>query len=123
MGIEKMVDALTELMRKQTQENTLLRASNNKLDKLIEIQKDNQDIQRSLKDFLTVEELCQYVSLSKGWVYKLTSNKILPHYKPMGKLVFFKRSEIDDWIMGRPISPTKTLEQFELELLNKKIKK
>jgi excisionase family DNA binding protein len=120
MGIEKMVDALTELMRKQTQENALLRASNNKLDKLIEIQKDSQDIQRGLKDFLTVPELCQYIGLSKGWVYKLTSNKILPHYKPMGKLVFFKRSEIDDWIMNRPVSATKTLQQYEVQLLNKK---
>lgn len=115
-------ELLTEIKVKQTQTNALKRANNTKLDKLIEMQKTLINIQKCQKDFLTVDELCIYTGLSKTWVYKLTSSKILPHYKPMGKLVFFKRSEIDEWIMSIPVNPMKTLEQIEFEFFKKKIK-
>ena len=121
MGIEKLLIGLTEIFKTQKHTTVLQRANNTKLDKLIEVQKLILDVQKCQKEMLTVDELVMYTGLSKNWVYKLTSNKILPHYKPTGKLMYFKRSEIDDWIMKSPILPSKTLEQFEFELIKKKM--
>ena len=121
MGIEKLLTGLADIFKTQKHTTVLQRANNSKLDKLIEVQKLILDVQKCQKEMLTVDELVMYTGLSKNWVYKLTSNKILPHYKPTGKLMYFKRSEIDDWIMNNPIRPTKTIEQYEFELLKKKM--
>ena len=42
------------------------------------------------KDIFNVEEASKYLNLSKSTLYKLTSNKQIPHYKPTGKCIFFK---------------------------------
>ena len=43
------------------------------------------------KGVLTLPEAADYLGLSKSYLYKLTSKKILPHSKPLGKKLFFKR--------------------------------
>ena len=83
MGIEKLLIGLTEIFKTQKHTTVLQRANNTKLDKLIEVQKLILDVQKCQKEMLTVDELVMYTGLSKNWVYKLTSNKILPHYKPI----------------------------------------
>ncbi|WP_421200641.1 helix-turn-helix domain-containing protein, partial [Aeromonas enteropelogenes] len=39
------------------------------------------------------------------YVYRLTSEKRLPHYKPQGKKIYFKRVELLDWLLSHRISP------------------
>ena len=69
-----------------------------------------------LKSILTVDDLCLYTGMSKGWIYKLTSNKLIPYYKPNGKTVVFERSEIDEWLLRNPIKPRKSLGEVEFEI-------
>lgn len=38
------------------------------------------------------------MSMTKGLLYKLTSTHRIPYYKPMGKRIFFKASELDEWV-------------------------
>ena len=84
---------------------------------LIQISKDIKCLLLCNKPFLNIDELCLYSGLSKDWVYKLTSNKIIPHCKlPTGKIIVFKRSEIDDWLLSQPVLPFKKLEQIEFEM-------
>lgn len=46
-------------------------------------------------------------------MYKLTSERKIPHYKSTGgKNVFFKRTEIEEWLMQNKI---KTTAQLDLE--------
>ncbi|WP_179009601.1 helix-turn-helix domain-containing protein [Winogradskyella forsetii] len=52
------------------------------------------------KEFFTLEEAARYLSQSKSSLYKLTSKKEIPHYVPNGKLIYFKRSELDEWIVN-----------------------
>jgi excisionase family DNA binding protein len=50
------------------------------------------------KNFMNTAELADYLGVSKSYVYKLSFNNTLPKYCPGGKLVWFKRSEVDDWV-------------------------
>ncbi|MGC4100382.1 helix-turn-helix domain-containing protein [Ferruginibacter sp.] len=56
----------------------------------------------SQKNFLTVEELAVYAGITKSWIYKLTSAGLLKCSKPTGKKLYFKRTEIDDWLLSNP---------------------
>ena len=50
------------------------------------------------KNILTVDDLMDYTTFSQKQIYKLTSTRAIPHYKPSGRKLFFKKDEIDDWI-------------------------
>jgi excisionase family DNA binding protein len=47
------------------------------------------------KEALTVEEASEYTGLSSGTLYVLTHERSIPFYKPLGKKIYFKRSELD----------------------------
>lgn len=71
---------------------------------LIEIKKELQVIKDLLannsKKVLNLNELADYIGFSKSYVYKLTSQNLIPHSKPNGKAVFFDRDEIDKWLLN-----------------------
>lgn len=50
------------------------------------------------KKVFTFQEACQYVGVSESLLYKLTSNKEIPHYKPRGKMLYFAKDELDEWL-------------------------
>ena len=50
------------------------------------------------KNVLTFMEACVYLGISESLLYKLTSSKEIPHYKPRGKMVYFEKKEIIKWI-------------------------
>lgn len=61
------------------------------------------------KDIFNFDEAAEYLSLSKSTLYKLTSKKEIPHYKP-NRCVFFERTELDKWIRDAAV---KTEEQLD----------
>ena len=51
------------------------------------------------KPVLSFDEGCKYCCISKSKMYKHTSSNNIPFYKPEGKLIFFKKDELDDWLL------------------------
>ncbi len=51
------------------------------------------------KTVLSFEEACKYCCISKSKMYKHTSSSNIPFYKPEGKLIFFKKEELDQWLL------------------------
>lgn len=51
------------------------------------------------KEVLTFKEACIYTGLSESALYKKTMLCEIPHYKPNGKMNYFKRLELDQWLM------------------------
>lgn len=51
------------------------------------------------KDVLTFKEACLYIEVSQSHMYKLTSSKSIPHFCPQGKRLYFKRTELDFWLL------------------------
>lgn len=56
------------------------------------------------KAMLTSDEAAAYLGISKQYLYKLTSGRKMPFYKPMGKVVYFDRAELEAWIRENRIS-------------------
>lgn len=56
------------------------------------------------KPFLTVEELAAYIGCKVSYIYKMTHNREIPHYKPGGKMIYFNREEIDEWILSQRVA-------------------
>lgn len=50
------------------------------------------------KDILNMKEVCQYLDISQSLLYKLTCNGEIPHFKPRGKMIFFEKKELIEWI-------------------------
>ncbi len=72
------------------------------------------------KDIFTLEEACLYMGISKSTMYKLTSQtKSITFYKPTGKLIYFKRNDLDEFMLqNKNLSLDKQLEE-KLNELNK----
>ena len=50
-----------------------------------------------MKEILNVDELSEYLGIKKSCLYSKVERKEIPHYK-IGRLVRFKRSDIDLWM-------------------------
>ena len=57
-----------------------------------------EDSLYSTKEVLNMTEVCQFLGISKSLLYKLTCNQEIPHFKPRGKMIFFEKKELIDWI-------------------------
>ena len=52
------------------------------------------------KEHLNLAEAAIYLTVSKSYIYKLTCKRQIPFYRPGTKLIFFKRSELDQWLIN-----------------------
>ena len=67
-------------------------------------------INQGAKTILTLEEVAKYTNYSKSYIYKLTSRREIPCYKPNGKQLYFKRTEIDEWLLSNRKMTNKEIE-------------
>ena len=51
------------------------------------------------KEGLTRDECSAFTGYAKNHLYRLTSQRAIPFYKPMGGTIFFRKSEIEDWLL------------------------
>lgn len=58
-----------------------------------------QRVAINTKTVLTFKEACTYTGLSNSALYKQTMLSSVPHYKPNGKKMYFKRVELDKWLL------------------------
>lgn len=56
------------------------------------------------KEVLTSNEAARYLGISKSYLYKLTMRQQIPHYKPMGKMCYFNRGELEQWLQSNRVS-------------------
>lgn len=72
------------------------------------------------KEVLNFHEACEYLELSQSHLYKLTSTAAIPHYKPNGKKVYFKRLELISWLLRNRTSSQDEIESIATNFLIKK---
>ena len=51
---------------------------------------------------LTLAEAAKFLDLSQSHLYKLTSERKIPHFKPSGKKIYFDKSELIQWLKRKP---------------------
>ncbi|SDE47077.1 helix-turn-helix domain-containing protein [Cellulophaga baltica] len=57
------------------------------------------------KEVLTFDEACDYTGISRSFLYKLTAKGEIPHSKPNGKLLFFEKTKLVNWLLQNKVSP------------------
>lgn len=55
------------------------------------------------KNVLTLDEVAIITGLKKGYIYRLTSEQKIPHYKPGGR-VYFKKDEVEEWLLQNRVA-------------------
>lgn len=74
----------------------------------------------STKEVLTSEEAARYIGVSRSYLYKLTMLQKIPHYKPMGKMCYFNRAELEAWLQGNRIATEAEISQEAQQYCMKK---
>lgn len=69
--------------------NEKINLINDKLNQLILIK----------KDVLSLKEASEYLSITEGYMYKHTMNNSIKCFRPNGKKIYFKRSDLDNWML------------------------
>lgn len=54
---------------------------------------------------LNFNQAAEYLGFSHSYLYKLTSRKIIPCHRPTGKMLFFSKAELDEWILSKSPHP------------------
>ena len=47
---------------------------------------------------INIDEVCQLTGFKKSYVYKLVSERKISYFKPLGKKLFFSKTEIKEWL-------------------------
>ena len=96
------------------EENSLLLT---KIVAVFENLENNNDFQKPLN----FEETLKYLSCSRSYLYKLTSNNIVPHSK-RGKRLYFDKKSLDSWLLSSKVkSVSEIREEAETFLKSKSI--
>ena len=73
------------------------------------------------KEVLSIEECATFTSLSVNHIYRLTSQRAIPFYKPMGGKIYFKKKEIENWLLqGRQATDSEIKSQAKTYCLTHK---
>jgi len=87
-GKQKRFCSFRNLKKKQM-DNFLILERLDRLEKLI----------IANKEVLTFEETCDYTGISRSYLYKLTASGNIPHSKPNGKMIFFEKRKLNNWLL------------------------
>lgn len=72
------------------------------------------------KNVLTFDEAVLFTGLAKSYLYKLTASGKIPHYKPSGKLIYFDRAELEQWMLRNPVKTAEEIEQQAIDYCHTK---
>ena len=71
------------------------------------------------KAVLTAAEAAAYMGVSLSHLYKLTMDRTIPHYKPNGKMCYFDRAELENWLKSNRIATQDEIEQRADNIIRK----
>lgn len=60
-------------------------------------------------EFFNIKEVSPYLGIKKSTIYSLVEQKKIPHYR-VGRLILFKKSQLDEWIEKKLVPCTSTVE-------------
>lgn len=70
------------------------------------------------KEVLTLEEAAVFMGVSRSTLYKMTHNNVLPFYRPNGKLIFFEKSVLLEWMRKNQVLSKEQIEATAQQMLH-----
>ena len=56
------------------------------------------------KEFLSFKETAAFLDLSESYLYRLTHLNKIPFYRPLGKKIYFKIKELNEWLSQNKVN-------------------
>ena len=56
----------------------------------------------AVKTILSAEEASEFLGIKPSYLYKLTSDKKIRFFKPQGKLIYFKKEDLEAFLLRNP---------------------
>lgn len=81
----------------------------NRLEKLLTERNLNE------KEFLNVDEASLYLGIKKSTLYKFTHTRKIPYFCPEGKLIFFRRTDLNEFLLR---NRQQTADEIKRETVN-----
>lgn len=63
------------------------------------------------KEWLTTSDAASYLNISVSYLYKLTMDREIPYSKPMGKVNYFDRADLDNWLRKNRVATKEEIQQ------------
>ena len=63
-------------------------------------EKPSQNLGWLAKEVLSFKEALVFLDISSSSLYKLTHKKTINYYKPNGKLIYFKKADLIEWMLS-----------------------
>ena len=70
---------------------------------------------KSNEEILSLKEAAEFLKITESCMYKKTSSKQIPHYIPGGKKIYFKKSELENWILSHKVD---SISESDSEITN-----
>ena len=78
----------------------------------------DSNISLTEKVILSISEVASYTGYKESYLYKLCSQRKIPHFKPFGGRIFFDKNDIISWLTKNRVKTNDELE-MEAEILKK----
>ncbi|MBK7763289.1 MAG: helix-turn-helix domain-containing protein [Bacteroidetes bacterium] len=75
----------------------------------------------SQKEILTLAEAAAYTGLSKSFLYKKTSKREVTFYKLEQKLIYFKKTDLDQYLLSNRQAPVSEIADSLFNSKNTKV--
>lgn len=87
-------------------------AENEYIEIMSRLDKIEKMLMTSGKEVLSPDECALMINISVSRLYALTSQRLIPFYKPSGGKIFFRKSEVEQWILTNRKATNKELESM-----------
>jgi excisionase family DNA binding protein len=81
--------------------------------RILQLMSSKETFGRDLKP-MTFIEACAYISCSKSYLYKMTSQNLIPHSK-RGKKLYFIKAQLDKWLVENKV---RTIDEIKHDVGN-----
>lgn len=71
-------------------------------EKLFNIENSLSKLSLAVKTILSTEEAADFLGFKPSYFYKLTSNKKIRFFKSLGKLIYFKKEDLEAFLLRNP---------------------
>lgn len=72
---------------------------------------DKKQETKDANNLMRVEDAAAFLGVKTSYVYRMSRERKIPHYKSRGgKLIYFRREDLEAWMMGCFVEPQSSVE-------------
>ncbi|WP_312321657.1 hypothetical protein [Soonwooa sp.] len=67
------------------------------------------------KDTFNVKDFSAYSGIKESFIYKIVGQQLISYSKPNGKMLFFSKSDVDDYLRQNPVKAKSEISKDAIE--------